>query len=111
MIVVMALGYLYMRHDSAQFALVSIGLMSFVAVAQFAPAHHRRAVLARRHQGRAPFAGISAGFAVWCYTLLLPSFARSGAFGMDFVADRPVRHRAAEALCAVRPRRPRSGDA
>src|SRR5690606_18897336 len=38
MIVVMALGYFYMRHDSAPFALVSIGLMSFVAVAQFAPA-------------------------------------------------------------------------
>src|SRR3569833_39196 len=38
MLAVMALGYLYMRHDSAQVALVSIGLMSFVAVAQFAPA-------------------------------------------------------------------------
>src|SRR5215475_1550138 len=88
MIVIMALGYLYMSHNSAQFALVSIGLMSFVAVAQFAPAiigglYWRGATKA------GAFAGISSGFLVWCYTLLLPSFARSGAFGMDFIADGP----------------------
>ncbi|HKF60336.1 MAG TPA: ATP-binding protein [Dongiaceae bacterium] len=88
MIVIMALGYLYMRHNSAQFALVSIGLMSFVAVAQFAPAiigglYWRGATKA------GAFAGISSGFLVWCYTLLLPSFARSGTFGMGFIADGP----------------------
>lgn len=88
MVVIMALGYLYMLHDSAQFALVSIGLMSFVAVAQFAPAivggiYWRGATWA------GAFAGISCGFAVWCYTMLLPSFARSGAFGMGFIAEGP----------------------
>ena len=88
MVAIMALGYLYMRHDSAQFALVSIGLMSFVAVAQFAPAiiggiYWRGATWA------GAFAGISCGFAVWCYTMLLPSFARSGTLGMTFIADGP----------------------
>ncbi|MBN9243738.1 MAG: histidine kinase [Mesorhizobium sp.] len=88
MVAIMVLGYLYMRHDSAQFALVSIGLMSFVAVAQFAPAivggiYWRGATWA------GAFAGISCGFAIWCYTMLLPSFARSGTFGMSFIADGP----------------------
>ena len=72
MAAVMALGYLYMRHDSAQFALVSIGLMSFVAVAQFAPA-----MLGGLFWGGATkagaFTGITSGFLIWCYTLLLPS--------------------------------------
>jgi len=88
MAAVMALGYLYMRHDSAQFALVSIGLMSFVAVAQFAPA-----MLGGLFWGGATkagaFTGITSGFLIWCYTLLLPSFARSGALGMEFIADGP----------------------
>jgi Na+/proline symporter/nitrogen-specific signal transduction histidine kinase len=73
MVLVMALGYLYMRHDSAQVALVSIGLMSFVAVAQFAPALIG-GLFWRGATKAGAFAGITAGFVVWCYTLLLPSF-------------------------------------
>jgi Na+/proline symporter/nitrogen-specific signal transduction histidine kinase len=88
MIVIMALGYLYMRHDSAQFALVSIGLMSFAAVAQFAPAIIG-GLYWRGATNAGAFAGISAGFLVWCYTLLLPSFARSGAFDAGFVDHGP----------------------
>ena len=88
MIGVMGLGYLYMRHDSAQFALVSIGLMSFVAVAQFAPAIIG-GLFWRGATKAGAFAGISVGFVVWVYTLLFPSFVRSGAFAMDFIAHGP----------------------
>ena len=88
MVLVMALGYLYMRTDSAQFALVSIGLVSFVAVAQFAPALFG-GLFWRGATKAGAIAGISVGFLVWCYTLLLPTFARSGAFGIDFVAAGP----------------------
>jgi signal transduction histidine kinase len=73
MLAVMVLGYLYMRHDSAQVALVSIGLMSFVAVAQFAPAL-LGGLFWRGATKAGAVAGISAGFIVWCYTLLIPSF-------------------------------------
>lgn len=88
MIAVMALGYFYMRHDSAQFALVSIGLMSFVAVAQFAPAIGI-GLFWRGATKAGAFAGISAGVLVWAYTLLFPSFARSGALEIAFVANGP----------------------
>ncbi|MEP7239260.1 MAG: ATP-binding protein [Devosia sp.] len=93
MVAVMALGYLYMRHDNAQVTLVSIGLMSFVAVAQFAPA--LLAGLFWRGATKAgAIAGISLGFAVWCYTLFIPSFTQVspvagfiavGPFGIDLL--------------------------
>lgn len=87
-IVVLLLGYLYMRHDSAQFALVSIGLLSFVAVAQFAPALIG-GLIWRGATRAGAFAGISVGFLVWCYTLLLPTFARSGTLTVDYVTTGP----------------------
>ena len=48
---VLMLGYLYFRIAGEAYALVSIGLISFAAVAQFAPALLGRHVLARRHAG------------------------------------------------------------
>jgi Na+/proline symporter/signal transduction histidine kinase len=88
MISVMALGYLYMRHDSAQFALVSIGLTSFVAVAQFAPTM-LGGLFWRGATKAGAVAGIGVGFLVWLYTLLLPALARSGTFGVDLLAHGP----------------------
>jgi Na+/proline symporter/signal transduction histidine kinase len=74
---VLLLGYLYFRLAGEAYALVSIGLISFAAVAQFAPA-----MLGGLYWkgGTRPgaLAGLAAGFALWVYTLLLPSFAKSG---------------------------------
>nr|MBP8923554.1 sodium:solute symporter [Thauera sp.] len=71
------LGYLYFRLAGEAYALVSIGLISFAAVAQFAPA-----VLGgmywRGGTREGALAGLLSGFAVWGYTLMLPSFAKSG---------------------------------
>jgi Na+/proline symporter/nitrogen-specific signal transduction histidine kinase len=76
-VAVMILGYAYYRAAGEGYALVSIGLLSFAAVAQFAPA-----MLGGMYWKRATRAGaligLSLGFAVWLYTLLLPSFATSG---------------------------------
>jgi hypothetical protein len=41
----------------------------------------------RAARARAPFAGLVAGFAVWIYTLLLPSFAKSGWLSLDFISE------------------------
>jgi len=52
-------------------ALASIGLLSFAAVAQFAPALVGGLYWKQGHRRGAAF-GILAGFTVWCYCLLLP---------------------------------------
>jgi hypothetical protein len=81
---ILLLGYFYFRIAGEAYALVSIGLISFAAVAQFAPAIIGG--LFWRDGNRAgAFAGLCAGFAVWAYTLLLPSFARSGWLPMSFI--------------------------
>ncbi len=87
-VAVVLLGYLYFRLAGEAYALVAIGLISFAAVAQFAPA-----VIAGIYWKGATragaLAGLSAGFAVWLYTLLLPSFAKSGWLPASFVEHGP----------------------
>jgi Na+/proline symporter len=50
--------------------------------------HARRHVLEGRH-ARGALAGLLAGFALWAYTLMLPSIAKSGWWVTDFVAQGP----------------------
>ncbi|MBL8397024.1 MAG: histidine kinase [Candidatus Accumulibacter sp.] len=76
-IVILLLGYLYFRLAGEAYALVAIGLISFSAVAQFAPALIGGMYWRGGTRGGA-LAGLSAGFLVWMFTLLLPSFAKSG---------------------------------
>ena len=88
-ICVLLLGYAYFRLAGEAYALVSIGLISFAAVAQFAPAvlgglYWRGAT----RTGAA--CGLTGGFAVWVYTLLLPSFARSGWLPLSFIEQGPA---------------------
>ncbi len=68
---VLALGFAYERLTS-ETALVSIGLLSFAAVAQIAPAF-LGGLFWRRATGRGALAGMSAGSLAWLYLLLLPS--------------------------------------
>jgi signal transduction histidine kinase len=88
MAALMALGYLYMRWDSERYALVSIGLMSFVAIAQFAPAIVG-GLFWRGATKSGAAAGISFGFAVWLYTQFLPSLASSGFWPQGFISEGP----------------------
>lgn len=85
---VLLLGYIYVRLIGDSYALVSIGLVSFTAAAQFAPA-----ILAgiywKGGSRAGAIAGLSAGFALWAYTLLVPSFARSGWIPESFLRDGP----------------------
>jgi Na+/proline symporter/nitrogen-specific signal transduction histidine kinase len=75
--VILLLGYAYFRIAGEAYALVAIGLISFAAVAQFAPAV-LGGIYWKGGTRAGAFAGLTGGFAVWLYTLLLPSFARSG---------------------------------
>ena len=87
-VAVVLLGYFYYRLAGEAYALVAIGLISFAAVAQFAPAviggiYWKGATRA------GALAGLAAGFAVWLYTLLLPSFAKSGWLPIGFLNEGP----------------------
>jgi Na+/proline symporter/nitrogen-specific signal transduction histidine kinase len=76
-VLILLLGYLYFRLAGEAYALVSIGLISFAAVAQFAPAA-LGGIFWKGGTRRGALAGLLAGFAVWFYTLLLPALERSG---------------------------------
>ncbi len=87
-LVILLLGYLYFHLAGEAYALVSIGLISFAAVAQFAPA----ALGGMYWKGgtqRGALAGLGLGFGMWIYTLMLPSLARSGWFPAGFMLDGP----------------------
>ncbi len=87
-ILILLLGYLYAKTIGESYALVTIGLVSFVAAMQFAPV-----ILAALYWKGATKAGalaaLSGGFLAWIYTLLLPSFARSGWIGAGFIEEGP----------------------
>jgi Na+/proline symporter/nitrogen-specific signal transduction histidine kinase len=87
-IAIMLMGYLYYLLAGEAYALVSIGLISFAAVAQFAPV----VIGGMYWKGgtrQGALLGLTAGFAVWLYTLLLPAFAKSGWVSATFVDAGP----------------------
>ena len=87
-VLILLLGYLYFRLAGEAYALVSSGLISFAAVAQFAPAA-LGGIFWKGGTRRGALTGLCAGFAVWLYTLLLPAFARSGWLPISLLEQGP----------------------
>ncbi|MBI5120293.1 MAG: histidine kinase [Rhodospirillales bacterium] len=85
---VVGLGYLYAHFIGQSYALVSIGLVSFAAAAQFAPAL-LGGIFWKGGTRAGALCGLSAGALIWFYTLLLPSFARSGWISGAFIETGP----------------------
>lgn len=81
------LAYLYYR-AAGDAALASIGLLAFAALAQIAPAFIG-ALVWRRGTAPGAAAGLSLGFVVWAYTLLLPSIAWHSPVFDDLLAHGP----------------------
>ena len=81
------LAYMYYR-SAGDAQLASIGLLSFAAIAQLAPAFFG-GLLWRRATAGGAIAGMSVGILVWAYTLLLPSFADIGIVGQRILTDGP----------------------
>src|SRR5450830_1825074 len=85
---VLVLGYLYFHLAGEAYALVSIGLISFAAVAQFAPSVFG-GLYWKGGSRQGALVGLLAGFLMWVYTLMLPSIAKSGWLGTDFLTLGP----------------------
>jgi len=98
--VIMVMAYFYYR-ALGNTQLAAIGLLSFAAIAQLAPAFFG-GLFWRRATARGAIGGMLAGFATWLYTLFLPSFLDKRHRGRVAVAARSVRHRGAAAAGAVR---------
>jgi signal transduction histidine kinase len=83
---IVLLGYVYFRLAGQAPELVSIGLVSFVAVAQLAPAVFG-GLFWKGGTRNGALAGLGAGFAVWVYTLLVPTFAQAGLLPASLMRD------------------------
>ena len=75
--VILLLAYAYHRAVADVSALSEIGLLAFAAIAQFAPAFFG-GLIWRRGTARGAIAGLLAGFALWIYTLAMPTFIEAG---------------------------------
>jgi Na+/proline symporter/nitrogen-specific signal transduction histidine kinase len=87
-VAIVVLGYFYYRLAGEAYALVAIGLISFAAVAQFAPAAIG-GIYWKGATRAGALAGLAAGFTVWLHTLLLPSFAKSGWLPIGYLIEGP----------------------
>ena len=85
---VLALGYVYWRLSGGGEALSAIGLVAFAGVAQVLPAM-LFGLFWRGATRTGAALGIAAGFAVWTWTLLLPSFGPGVAIPAEVMARGP----------------------
>jgi Na+/proline symporter/signal transduction histidine kinase len=81
-------SYLFDARIGKSYMLVNMGMLSFAAVLQLAPAI--LGGLFWRGASRAgAVLGLACGFLVWFYTLLLPTFVKSGWMGATLLASGP----------------------
>jgi len=83
---VVFLGYFYFKIIGDSYALVNMGLISFMAATQFAPAVIG-GLYWKRANRKAAATGLLLGFLLWFYTLLIPSFVRSGWLNSDILQN------------------------
>jgi len=85
--VILFLAYMYFL-IGGEAQLASIGLLSFAAIAQLAPAFFG-GLIWRGGTARGAIAGMTVGILIWAYTLLLPTFADIGMVSREFLAHGP----------------------
>ncbi len=85
---VILLGYGYYRLLGERFMLVDIGLLSFGAAAQLAPAVFG-GLYWPQATGRGAAAGLLAGFGAWVYLFLFPSLCHAGWFPLSILDRGP----------------------
>lgn len=87
-VITIFLGYIYFRQTAEYYPLVAIGLVSFAAVAQFAPAL-LGGIFWKGATKAGALSGLIAGFLVWLYTLVLPTMTETGLIPPSFIQHGP----------------------
>lgn len=87
-LLIVLLGYVYFHYVVGYYSLVSIGMMSFAAVAQFSPAVIG-GIFWKSATRKGALWGMLAGFFIWAYTLVLPSLAQAGFISRDLLVHGP----------------------
>ena len=88
-VITILLGYIYFRQTAEYYPLVAIGLVSFAAVAQFAPAV-LGGIYWKGATKAGALSGLIAGFLVWLYTLVLPTMTEAGIIPHSFIQHGPM---------------------
>ncbi len=81
---VLGLSLLYFKYVAYRYALVSLGLISFAAVAQFMPALIG-GLYWRRANKKGALAGIMVGFFIWVFTLAVPTLFEANILNHDIL--------------------------
>lgn len=83
---ILMVSYIYYNSIGNYFSLVSIGLTSFVAIAQFLPAI-LGGLFWKQASKTGVIAGMLVGFAIWFFTLVMPAMGESGLIDAGFIAN------------------------
>jgi Na+/proline symporter/signal transduction histidine kinase len=83
-VIVLLLAYAYFKAIGEQYTLVSVGLISFTAIAQFLPTVIG-GIYWKRGTKKGAIAGLLIGFIIWVYTLPLPTLVETGLISAEFV--------------------------
>ncbi len=87
-ILVLLFAYLYEKNVAQYISLVSIGLISFAAVTQFAPSLIA-GIYWKGASKNGALTGIILGFVIWFYTLIIPSLANTGVINSNILINGP----------------------
>jgi Na+/proline symporter/signal transduction histidine kinase len=101
-VLILMAGYAYERIISGYLPLASIGLISFCAVANFAPGVVLGLYWQRAHRFGV-VAGLLGGFVVWLYALLLPTLRQGGGSGAGAGPVAPFSPYLPDSLAALDP--------
>lgn len=87
-VLILLFAYFYEKNVAHHFSLVSLGLVSFAAVTQFAPAI-LGGIYWKGASKNGALTGIIAGFVLWFYTLVVPSLANTGILNPMVLTEGP----------------------
>ncbi len=88
-VLILFLAYLYYETIGHYSTLVSIGFISFVSILQFVPSIIG-GIYWQWGNKYGVLSGLIAGFIIWFYTLILPSFAQNGFIDASFITEGPL---------------------